>query len=173
MKPIRLYITLVCTLLLLLQGGGMLLYYTASQSIQQTTMKTAVQSLPDEELCTLRLSVHQFESARLDKHELLLDQQKYDIKSYQLAGDSVLVVAYRDIEEEESMHGIALLLHGKEDSQAPPSKLFHFFLSEFLPASIGQSFHNYSASLSTHQDGFQATYLLGYFNLNLPPPKST
>lgn len=171
MKPIRLYITLVCSLLLLLQGGGMLLYYTASQSIQQTTMKTAVQNLPDEELCTMRLSVHQFESARLDKHELLIDQQKYDIKSFQVTGDSVLVVAYRDIEEEESMLSIALLLHGKDDAQTPTSKLFHFFLSEFLPASIGPSFHYYVASVSTHQDGFQAACLLGYFDLNLPPPK--
>lgn len=171
MKSLRIYITLVCSLLLLLQGGGMLLYYTASQSIQQTTMKAAVQSLPDEELCTLRLSVHQFEFARIDKHELLIDQQKYDIKSFNVTGDSVLVVAYRDRNEEESMRGIALLLHGKEDAQAPTSKLFHFFLSEFLPASIGQSFQYSIASVSTHQDGFQAACLLGYIHQNLPPPK--
>lgn len=171
MKPIRLYITSVCFLLLLLQGGGMLLYYTASQSIQQSIMESSLQNLTDEELCSLKLSVHQFESALLDNQELLLDQQKYDIKSTTIVGDTVVVVAYRDKVEENSIHRIAFLLNGKEDTQMPSSKLFHLFLSEFLPPSIEQSVFLGVSSIFIHQDYFQVACLQGYLHLNLPPPK--
>jgi len=98
---------------------------------------------------TMRLSRVEWERARLDDQEMLLDGKMYDVKKVAVSGDSVVLVVKRDRKEESVLDAGKALVHQSTDNSSNQTVLttdifytVYILPDHFLPAYTLPCFSN-------------------------------
>lgn len=95
LKPI---ISIALVIICLIQSGGMLLIY----HVQQYTAKLEMREILDKKSTRfqkLNISIDEFHQYKINAHEILLDNNLYDIKSVKINGDKVELLVLHDAKE--------------------------------------------------------------------------
>ncbi len=119
--------------LLFFQAAGWVLAYRVLQLEAKTEAKTALRH-PETPLYTVTIPVSLLPRIRVDKKEVRLDGQLFDIKDQRISGDSVTLTLYHDRPEEKILQALGGRLApgaGAGSAAVPP---LQYWLSQWLGA---------------------------------------
>ena len=127
-------------LILLLQSGGMLFIFQAQQCHVQYQMNRKLKE-ENGNYEKMILLVSDYESSKVYNKEIRYKGKMYDIKSSQLRGDSIEIIAIRDILEENIIEKIKYLTaQNSIPNNDFPFKLQKLISLVYLPALSAQIF---------------------------------
>ena len=124
------YIALLFTLLL--QTGGLLLIYKIQQYNVQRLMGMALNN-NETIFKKLTLSLTDLQRYKVNSHELSIGDEMYDVKSINIIGDKVEMLALEDKDEESIVENIKKSTGtGNQPDQQLPGKLFELFTMLYM-----------------------------------------
>lgn len=113
----------------------MIFLYRIRQLMLRLEINERLSSL--EATDTLCLSLDQYYRNKVHKHEISLDGKMYDIKSFEISGDEVVLEVIRDIHEENILHRVLhLLTHSHKPVKTWPGVIgkimsLHYLIPDF------------------------------------------
>ncbi len=126
--------------ILLLQTGGLWLIYKAQQYYVQNEME---ESLNNKETIfqNLSLSLNDFQKDKVNDHEVSINGKMYDIKSINIKGNKVELLAVNDIKEESIIEKINRSLNnGDQQNQELPNHIFKILTLFYISPTTGYNF---------------------------------
>lgn len=117
--------------LFVLSGGPLLIYRIQQQLVQKEIIATINKSVADVD--KISLSGSDFEKARINSHEIIVDGKLYDIKSVVNSGNTVEISVINDTREENILENIRDFVKntGKGDDQLP-NKLVKLLTLDYI-----------------------------------------
>lgn len=114
-----------------MQTGGLLMLYHLQKCWIQFETQEAIRE-GSLELEALSLSFNEFQKAKIDDGEMLLNGKMYDIKSVTIEGEAVTLLAFNDTKEENVLEKIKQYINRKLPNDEVPLQLVKFFSLVFL-----------------------------------------
>lgn len=165
----------VCALLLLLQAGGLAWVYNYRLVHWKSAAKHRLERKDKSRWVQLSMPVDQYEAAKVERNELRLGGEMYDVVKMTINGNRVLVTAEHDKEETNLLEQLAGAL-GNSDAGNPngvPKKILDLLsMAYLLPSAWAQNPLLPVAEMSPqkqHYAGYQCQCTNG---VPLPPPKA-
>jgi hypothetical protein len=156
--------------ILLLQVAGSYVYFVVRLTAIRQEMREELKHKPDEQLTLLTLSDDEYRKAKVNDHEVKVNQKMYDIARIVVQNDKVLVYALHD----EAEDNLLALLHemvtrSSKDKKPVPSQLIQLLTLMFLPIE-DQPIKN-SKIVSSHNTAYSETITSFSSAIDSPPPR--
>jgi hypothetical protein len=90
-----------------------------SYQVQQSIIRYEVAQLIEKDLapyCEMTLSLDEYRQSRVNENEICLNGNMYDIKSLQISGDEVKLIAFKDAKEKRLIERISALKSESEEN---------------------------------------------------------
>jgi hypothetical protein len=115
----------------LLNIAGTYVYFLLRLQEIKAEMREALKSKPTQELDVLELTVAEFQSARVDEHEIKVNGKMYDLARVEKKGDCLLVYCLHDEAEDNLLTLLDSILKNasKDKKPVPGSALAQLLLS--------------------------------------------
>ena len=124
---------LILITIIFLQTGGVLVIYKMHQSLARGEMHTIL-NCNDTQYEKLTLSMVDYQKAKIDANEILIQGKLYDIKSIILIGGNANLLIIHDSLEEKILKKIKDFITGNHQSNKKlPYQLLKFLSMKFLP----------------------------------------
>lgn len=167
----RLFSILILALLSVNLVGGYFYFFVRTVQIKKD-MRAMLQALPDNQLDFLTLTVEEFNTARVDAHEIKVNGKMYDIARVQLEGDVVQVFCLHDKAEDNLLGFLGTVLNRiQNDTTRPPASIIQFTLLQYIPVQFEFTIFLPDVILVA-----TTPYHSGYFSLERfvesPPPQA-
>lgn len=149
--------------------AGFYIYFFFQLSQIRTEMQAALRALPTKDLDLLKLSVEEYQRAKVEEHEIKVEGKMYDIARVEKQGDLLLVYCIHDEAEDNILAFLDKILSTPLKDKSVPTGVLQFFSLNYLPAcwnflipefSVRRTFTTYTEIASQH---FSAKVV--------PPPK--
>lgn len=155
---------------LLLQVAGSYVYFIVRLSGIRSEMREQLKYKPDEELTLLTLTKEEFRKAKVNDHEVKVDEKMYDIARIVVQHDKVLVYALHDEAEDNLLALLNEMVERSSNDKKPvPSQLIQLLTLQFviienkIPALTGVSV--------VHTTPYQV-FLPSFISvIEIPPPR--
>jgi len=113
--------------------GAGYVYFIARLSSIRMEMREQLKSLPVHELTLLTLSESDYERAKVDDHEVKVDDKMYDIAWIERKGSKVLVYAKHDEAEDNLLSFLGEMLHRSANDKKPvPNQIIQLLTLDFV-----------------------------------------
>ena len=150
--------------------GGYFYFWYRAVLIKQE-MRLAIQTLPDEKLETLTLTVEEFQKSRIDDHEVKVDGKMYDVARITTDGEWVKIFCVQDKAEDNLLSFLDSFLNRMQNDQNPPGVISSFSLLQFLHVEF-----NFQVSIhpvySIAETPYQSNYYFIDRSVYSPPPRA-
>ncbi len=156
--------------ILLLQAGGMLLIYKIQQYYVQDEM---MQSLNNNktQFQKIILTLGDYQKCRINASEIIINHNLYDVKSVNISGTNVVLLALNDSKEENILMKIAEFTNS---TRQPNSVLFnnlnHLISLNYIPPEAYNRFFIYSSIIDKF-NLFTLNYISTFPEILTPPPR--
>lgn len=166
----------LCTILLLtvffLHFAGVYVYFVVKLSAIHREMKAQLQFLPEEQLEKIQLTRSEYESSKVDNHEVSLAGKMYDIARVEQRGDSVIVFAIHDEAEDNLLSFLdEVAVRSSRNTARAPSQVVQFTTLIFLMP-LTTVLQNASAIIAPSATTYQFATITFVAEHETPPPKA-
>jgi hypothetical protein len=156
--------------ILLLQVAGSYVYFIVRLSAIRQEMREQLKDNPDEHLILLTLTADEYQKAKVNDHEVKVNEKMYDIARTVVKDNKVLVYALHD-EAEDNLLALLneMVKRSSKDKKPVPSQVIQLLSLQFviienkIPALAGKSVVHttpYNTSFSSFIRGIES-----------PPPR--
>jgi hypothetical protein len=130
---IRKYTSLLLVALLLVHLAGFYVYFVVRLGDLRMSMREKIALLPAEQLEIVPIPAHSFQLHWLEEREMKWEGKMYDIARVEKAGDTVLVYAVHDKEEDGLLNFIGAVVDmARQDTRPTPACVVQFFSLKFV-----------------------------------------
>lgn len=136
-KQLKKTVYILLLILVLLQAGGLLFVYRIGQIWVKYQMQLSLKS-NNKHLEKLIFTIYEYEENIFDEHEMIYHGKLYDVKSVNISGDKVELIAIHDFKEEGILKKMNDLATNTNRSKAAhPNKLKTFVSLNYLLPDAG------------------------------------
>lgn len=112
---------------------GVYVYFVVKLSAIHREMKAQLQFLPEDQLERWQITRSEYESFKVDDHEISIAGKMYDIARVEQKGDSVIVFALHDEAEDNLLSFLdEVAVRSSKDTARAPSQVVQFTSLIFL-----------------------------------------
>lgn len=155
---------------LLLQVAGSYVYFIVRLSAIRQEMREQLKAKPDEQLTLLTLTAEEYQKAKVDDHEVKVNEKMYDIARIVVQDDKVLVYALHDEAEDNLLAFLnEMVKRSSKDKKPVPSQLIQLLSLQFviienkIPALAGISV--------VHTTPYHTSFSSFIRRIESPPPR--
>ena len=130
---IRKYTSLLLIALLMVHLAGFYVYFVVRLGDIRMNMREKIALLPAEQLEIVPVPAHSFRMHWLEEREMKWEGKMYDIARVEKAGDTLLVHAVHDKDEDGLLNFITAVVDmARQDTQQTPASVVQFFNLKFV-----------------------------------------
>ena len=156
--------------ILLLQVAGSYVYFIVRLSAIRQEMREQLKAKPDEQLTLLTLTAEEYQKAKVDDHEVKVNEKMYDITRIVVQDDKVLVYALHDEAEDNLLAFLnEMVKRSSKDKKPVPSQLIQLFTLQFVM--IENTLPTLSATLVEHTTAYTISIPAFISLIESPPPR--
>jgi hypothetical protein len=133
-------------------------------------MRAQLKLLPRNELKRISLTEHQYHRMKVGDDEIKVAGKMYDIASFELKKDSVILYALHDEAEDDLIAFLnTIIKRTTEDKKPFPESLLDLYSSLYLPVFFNFNAHHFQ----THENEsvYLFSSLLFHLRIQTPPPR--
>lgn len=157
--------------ILLLQVAGSYVYFIARLSGIRSEMREQLKDKPDEQLTLLTLTADEYQKAKVNDHEVKVNEKMYDIARIVVQEDKVLVYALHD-EAEDNLLALLneMVKRSSKDKKPVPAQLIQLLTLLFIP--VDNLFPQNNSVTLEHHTAYSETILSFASAIDSPPPRN-
>jgi hypothetical protein len=156
--------------ILLLQVAGSYVYFIVRLSAIRQEMREQLKNKPDEHLTLLTLSSDEYQKAKVNDHEVKVNEKMYDIARTVVKDDKVLVYALHDEAEDNLLTLLnEMVKRSSKDKKPVPSHLIQLITLLFIP--VDNLFPQNNGVTLKHHTAYFETVISFASAIDLPPPR--
>ena len=156
--------------ILFLQVAGSYVYFIVRLSGIRSEMREQLKDKPDDELTLLTLTSSEYRKAKVNDHEVNVNEKMYDIARIVIQDDQVLVYALHD-EAEDNLLALLneMVKRSSKDKKPIPSQLIQLLTLQFVI--IENTLPAVSATPVEHTTAYTVSIPAFISFIESPPPR--
>ena len=155
---------------LLLQVAGSYVYFVVRLSGIRSEMREQLKDKPDEQLTLLTLTPSEYRKAKVNDHEVKVNEKMYDIARIVVQDDQVLVYALHDEAEDNLLTLLnEMVKRSSKDKKPVPSHVIQLITLQFVL--IENTMQELSATLIEHTTAYTRSISSFISFIESPPPR--
>lgn len=163
--------TILLLSVFLLHFVGIYVYFVVKLSTIHREMNAQLQFLPEDQLERLQLTRSEYESSKVDDHEVSIAGKMYDIARVEWKGDSVIVFAIHDEAEDNLLSFLdEVAVRSSKDTARAPSQVVQFTSLIFLMP-MTAALQKTSLTVTPSATAYQFSTITFVAEHESPPPK--